>query len=111
MEPLRIGRRGTMVIPSALRRKYGFEEGTLIVAEPLPEGILLRPAVALPLEVYSKERKAEFLLTNAVTPEDYAWALAEVRKMGIDPNSVPHEKPVGWQGGRQVAGRDGPSFP
>jgi len=57
------------------------------------EGLFLRPATALPVEVYTPERKAEFLLNNAVTPEDYRWAVQEVRKMGLDPDSIPHEKP------------------
>jgi bifunctional DNA-binding transcriptional regulator/antitoxin component of YhaV-PrlF toxin-antitoxin module len=95
MDSLRMGKRGTVVIPSALRRRYGFEEGTLIVAEARPEGILLSPAITLPLEVYSRERKAEFLLNNAVTPEDYSWARSEVRKLGLDPDAVPHDKPAG----------------
>lgn len=76
----RVGRRGTIVIPAEMQRGYGLEEGSLIVAEARPEGILIRPAVALPTEVYSDERKAEFLLSNAVDTEEYAWAVAEVRK-------------------------------
>jgi len=92
-ETTKIGKRGTIVIPAGLRRKYGFEEGTLVVAEAQEEGVLLRPAVTLPLERYTPERKAEFLLNNAVTPEDYAWALKEVKKLGIDPKTIPHEKP------------------
>jgi bifunctional DNA-binding transcriptional regulator/antitoxin component of YhaV-PrlF toxin-antitoxin module len=82
-----------VVIPAGLRRKYGFEEGSLVVAEAREEGVLLRPAVTLPLERYTPERKAEFLLNNAVTPEDYAWALKEIKKLGIDPKTIPHEKP------------------
>jgi hypothetical protein len=73
--------------------KYGFEEGAMVVAEGRPEGVLLRPVVTLPFERYTPERKAEFLLNNAVTPEDYSWAVREVRKMGIDPKTIPHEKP------------------
>ncbi len=92
-ETTKIGKRGTIVIPAGLRRKYGFEEGSLVVAEAQEEGILLRPAVTLPVERYTPERKAEFLLNSAVTPEDYAWALKEVRKLGIDPKTIPHEKP------------------
>ena len=93
IETTKIGKRGAVVIPAGLRRKYGFEEGSLVVAEAREEGVLLRPAVALPLERYTPERKAEFLLNNAVTPRDYAWALEEVKKMGIDPKTIPHEKP------------------
>jgi len=93
METTKIGRRGTVVIPAGLRRKYGFEEGAVVVAEAREEGVLLRSAVILPLERYTPERKAEFLLNNAVTSEDYTWALKEVKKLGIDPKTIPHEKP------------------
>ena len=89
----KVGKRGTVVIPARLRRKYGFEEGSLVIAEARAEGVLLRPVVTLPLEIYTPERKAEFLLNNAVTPQDYTWAVREVRKMGLDPKRIPHEKP------------------
>jgi len=92
-ETTKIGKRGAVVIPAGLRRKYGFEEGSLVVAEGREEGVLLRPAVTLAFERYTPERKAEFLLNNAVTPEDYAWAVQEVKKLGIDPKTIPHEKP------------------
>jgi bifunctional DNA-binding transcriptional regulator/antitoxin component of YhaV-PrlF toxin-antitoxin module len=94
-ETTKVGKRGTVVIPVGMRRKYGFEEGSLIVAEPRAEGVLLRPVVTLPLEIYTPERKAEFLLNNAITREDYEWAVKEVRKLGIDPETIPHERPKG----------------
>lgn len=92
-ELVRVGKRGAVVIPAALRRAYGLKEGSIVVAEPAEGGILLRPAAVLPVEVYTAERKAEFLLNNAVTPEDYAWAVEEVKKLGLDPASIPHERP------------------
>ena len=92
-EATKVGRRGVVVIPSSFRKKYGFKEGSLIVAEAREEGVLLRPMVALPIEVYTPERKAEFLLNNVTTKADYEWAVKEVRKMGIDPGTIPHEKP------------------
>ncbi len=92
-EKTKIGRRGAVVIPVGLRKKYGFEEGSLVIAEARAEGVLLRPAATIPLEIYTPERKAEFLLNNAVTAEDYAWAVREVRKMGLNPGSISHEKP------------------
>jgi AbrB family looped-hinge helix DNA binding protein len=93
LEPSRVGKRGTVVIPAALRRRYGIEEGTLIIAEPREGGVLIRPAVVLPIEVYTPERKAQFLLSNAVDAADYAGAVAAVRAMGLDPNAIPHYKP------------------
>jgi AbrB family looped-hinge helix DNA binding protein len=94
-ETTKVGKRGTIVVPAGLRRKYGFKEGALVVAEAREEGVLLRPAVPVPLEIYTPERKAEFLLNNAVTLGDYKWAVKEVRKMGLDPGKIPHEKPKG----------------
>jgi AbrB family looped-hinge helix DNA binding protein len=89
----RVGKRGTVVIPAALRRRFGIQEGSLIIAEGREEGILLRPALAVPLENYSPQRKAEFLLSNAVDGEDYARAEEEVRKMGLDPATISHCRP------------------
>ena len=93
MKPIRTGKRGAVVIPASLRRQYGIEEGSLVVAEPRPDGVLIRPAVAVPIEVYSRERKAEFLLSNAVSADDYAWAVEQVKALGLDPETVPHRRP------------------
>jgi AbrB family looped-hinge helix DNA binding protein len=94
-EPSRVGKRGTVVIPAALRRRYGIEEGSFVVAEPREGGILIRPALVLPVEVYTPERKAQFLLSNAIDAADYAGAVAEVRRMGLEPEMIPHYKPPG----------------
>lgn len=94
-EVSRVGKRGTVVIPARLRRRFNMEEGTLLMAEETPEGILMRPAAVLPMESYTPERKAEFLLSNAVDAADYADATAAVRKMGLDPVKIKHRKPAG----------------
>jgi len=89
----KVGKRGTVVIPADLRRKYRFEEGSSVMVKSQPEGILLCPVVTLPVEIYTPERKAEFLLNNTATSKDYDWAVKEVQKMGIDPETIPHKKP------------------
>ena len=93
MEVSKVGKRGAIIVPARLRRKFGIEQGKLVVAEERPEGILIRPAIALPVEIYSPERRAEFLLSNAVDVGDYRRAAGEVRKMGLDPERVPHHRP------------------
>ena len=94
-EPSRVGKRGTVVIPAALRRRYDIEEGTFVIAEPHQGGVLIRPALVLPVEVYTPERKAQYLLSNAIDAADYSDAVAEVRSMGLDPGRIPHYKPPG----------------
>ena len=87
----KVGKRGAIVLPAKLRRRFGIEEGSLVVAEEREDGVLIRPAVALPVEVYTPERRAEFLLSNAVDARDYARAVKEVRKMRLDPAKIPQK--------------------
>jgi AbrB family looped-hinge helix DNA binding protein len=93
MESAKVGKRGAIIVPARLRKRFGIEEGTMIVAEEKDDGILIRPAVVVPVERYSPERKAEFLLSTATTSADYRKARRLVRKLGVDPDSVPHRRP------------------
>lgn len=92
-EVSKVGKRGAVVVPARLRRKFGIEEGSLVMAEERQDGILIRPAVAYPVEIYTPERKAEFLLSSAVDAEDHRAAVREVRKMGLDPKKIVHYRP------------------
>lgn len=89
-EYIRVGKRGTVVIPADARRRYGLDEGEMLVMEESAAGLLLKPVRAYEVEVYTPERRAEFLLNNAVTAAEYDEALADVRAMGIDPDDLPH---------------------
>lgn len=60
----------------------------MIVAEEAEYGVLLRPAAVVPVEIYSPQRKAEFLLANAVDARDRTAAEDEVRKLGLDPAKI-----------------------
>ena len=89
----KVGRRGTVVLPAKLRRRLGIEEGSFVVAEEREDGILIRPATVLPVEIYTAERRAEFILNNAVNAGDYRRARAEVKRMGLDPDRIKHHRP------------------
>ena len=92
-ETSRVGKRGSVVIPAKIRRRYQIEEGTLVTVEEREEGLLIRPAVAVPIEFYSPERKAELLLSNAVDQASYEAALEQVRSLGLDPTQIAHRAP------------------
>ena len=65
-ETSRVGKRGAIVVPARMRRKFG-------------------------IEIYTPTRIAEFLLCNAVSAKDYRAAVRAVRKLGIDPRTIAHE--------------------
>jgi AbrB family looped-hinge helix DNA binding protein len=90
----KLGKKGVFTIPSALRKRFGLHDGSLVIAEERDEGILLRPAVATAVEMYDERRIAEFLLSNVVDATDYEAAREEVRALGLDPDAVAHRKPA-----------------
>jgi AbrB family looped-hinge helix DNA binding protein len=90
----KVGKRGAIILPAKLRQRFGIEEGSLVIAEEHEQGILIRPAVVVPMEVYSPERKAEFLLSSAVDKADYRAARKAVLRLGLDPDKIPHQRPA-----------------
>ncbi len=52
--------RGVVTLPAKLRHALGLQADDQLIAETTPEGLLLRPAVTLPVEVYTPEREREF---------------------------------------------------
>lgn len=69
-------------------------EGSTVIAEEREDGVLIRPVGTMPVETYTPERIAQFILSNAVGSDDYARACEEVRAMGLDPDAVIHERPT-----------------
>ena len=57
---LTVTRRGVVTLPAKLRRALGIKPDDQLIAEATPEGLLLRPAVTLPVEIYSEKRVREF---------------------------------------------------
>ena len=57
---LNVSRRGVVTLPAKLRQALGIKGNDQIIAEATPEGLLLRPAVTLPIEMYSDKRIREF---------------------------------------------------
>ncbi|HZP92984.1 MAG TPA: AbrB/MazE/SpoVT family DNA-binding domain-containing protein [Burkholderiales bacterium] len=57
---LTVTSRGVVTLPAKLREALGIKADDQLIAETTPEGLLLRPAVTLPVEMYSKDRIREF---------------------------------------------------
>ncbi len=57
---LSVSRRGVVTLPAKLRQALGIKAADQLIAETTPEGLLLRPAITLPIEIYSDKRIREF---------------------------------------------------
>jgi AbrB family looped-hinge helix DNA binding protein len=93
LDTAKIGRNGTLVIPAKMRRRLGLGDGELVLIEETEDGLTIRPAVATAMEAYTPQRKAAFLLDNAVDAQDYAGARKAVAEMGLNPDDIPHRPP------------------
>lgn len=69
---LQVTERGVVSLPAKMRSLLGIRGKDVLLAETTPEGILLRPTVTLPVELYSTDRLQEFDVEEA--------ALAKVLK-------------------------------
>jgi antitoxin PrlF len=56
---LAISSRGVVTLPTKLREAVGLRPEDPVIAETTPEGLLLRPAVTLPVEIYTDARIRE----------------------------------------------------
>ena len=57
---LTVSSRGVVTLPARFRAALGIAADDHVIAEATPDGILLRPAVTLPIEMYSAARIQEF---------------------------------------------------
>ena len=57
---LTINNRGVVTLPAKIRKIMGFQANEQLIAETTPQGLLLRPTVTLPLEMYSPSPVGEF---------------------------------------------------
>ncbi len=91
---LTVTSRGVVTLPAKLRNALGIKADDHIIAEATPEGILLRPAVTLPIEMYSAARIREF--------DDAEADLAAVleKKAAARPAAKAARKPVPRKGTR-----------
>lgn len=60
-----LNQRGVITIPASLRQAYGLKANDELILEGTEAGILLRPSVSVPIEIYTEARIAEFARDEA----------------------------------------------
>lgn len=58
-----------MTLPKPLRKALGVDKGGIVMADVQEDGIVLHPAAAFPIELYSDDRIAEFDAEDAALAE------------------------------------------
>lgn len=69
LDEITIGRRGSITLPAKVRKRFGLVQNDKLIVEETDQGLLLRPAVSMPVEMYSEERISEFQQDEAAIGE------------------------------------------
>lgn len=93
-ETVYVGQGGDVPLPPSIRKRAGISVGSVVTLEARNGMVIVRTSDD-DVEIYTPERRAEFILSNAVDAADYAAAREEVRKMGLDPDQISHLRPPG----------------
>lgn len=91
-EFLQMGKRGTIVIPAKLRKKLGLTDGCLLLVSESDGSVRLRLAKVVNQDGDARLKLASSLLSGAADLGEYFAAMEEVRRMGFEPDEVPHER-------------------
>ena len=55
-----INERGALTIPAKMRETFGIKANDELIIEDTEQGLLLRPAFSVPIEIYTEDRIKEF---------------------------------------------------
>ena len=82
---ININGRGTLTLPKEARDRLGLHQSGQVVLEDTPEGLLLRPGVTFPMEIYTEAKlndfkRAEAELDPFVDSMRTALAKAKIKK-------------------------------
>jgi len=94
MQTVKMGKRGTILLPASFRKQLGLSGGSLLVTEAKDGEIHLRPALPCEPERWTPERTAYFMLNNCVTQEEWDAMVPDVVAMGLDPNRIEGIEPA-----------------
>jgi bifunctional DNA-binding transcriptional regulator/antitoxin component of YhaV-PrlF toxin-antitoxin module len=87
---LTMAKDGSIVIPLEARKKLGLENGGELELYVTANGFLaINDDASFEGEIYTPKRKAELLLNNAFTKEEWDEIVASLLAEGIDPKAFP----------------------
>lgn len=88
---VQMGKRGTIVVPAKIRKRLEWEDGCYLSVVEGQEGVEFRK-VKLGGNADAKKDLASSILSGATNLGEYLAAIEEVRRMGLEPEEIPHER-------------------
>ncbi len=87
-----MGKRGTIVVPAKLRKRLGLSDGCFLLLTEKPDSFEIQLARLELAEPDGRRRQASSILSSAQNLGEYLAAIEEVRRMGLEPEEIPHER-------------------
>lgn len=75
-----VSSRGQLTLPAEIRKKYGIDEGSVLVAEDRGGEIVLKPTVVLEFDCYTDDQIAQWVSEDAITEKEKAVVRAKLKK-------------------------------
>jgi AbrB family looped-hinge helix DNA binding protein len=88
---VQMGKRGTVVIPAKIRKRLNWEDGCYLTIVEGDAEISFRK-IELGGKPDARRELASSILSGAANLGEYLAAIEEVRRMGLEPEEIPHER-------------------
>ncbi len=77
---LTVSDKGQITLPAAVRKRYGIHSGSLLILEDGEDGLSLKPAEAMPIEIYTDEQIEEWRKADTYKPGERKKILGKLKK-------------------------------
>lgn len=78
-----VSSRGQLTLPSEIRKKYGIDEGSVLVAEDRNGEIILKPATVMEVEYYTDEQIKEWSAADTfISDSERETVRSRLQKLG-----------------------------
>jgi AbrB family looped-hinge helix DNA binding protein len=84
---IKLGKRGTLVLPAQVRKRFGLDDGAMLNLEMRANEIAISPGYPEP-PLWSDEERCYFILINSMTKEEWDRNIPDVLALGIDPTKI-----------------------
>lgn len=92
---VQMGKRGTLVVPAKIRKRLHLEDGCYLSVTERDGEITFRKLELAKRPSPPPDAKRELaseILSAAANLGEYLAAIEEVRRMGLEPEEIPHER-------------------